>query len=78
MLIRLAQIFEKIQLDLDAQPAEGRVDPEWAKEESFSGFSKERIVIRTFLTMFAPVSYFLFYGNLWLMIWTWICPTHLD
>ena len=60
MIIRLLQKFEAIDLDIEAQPAEWRVKPEWAEKESYSGFAREKIIIKTNLTLFAPVRMFLF------------------
>ena len=52
-LIRLLQHFSHMELDLSAQPPEGRVPPEWANDEGHRG--KEKIFAKSHLTLYVQV-----------------------
>ena len=53
-LIRLLQNFSHMELDLAAQPPSARPPAEWATAEGHK--SREKIVAKTHLTMYADVS----------------------
>lgn len=61
MIIRLLQVFDEFELDLNAQPLEGHAPKVW--KEASGRQAQEQLFPKSHLTMYFHVS--LFYSSLW-------------